>query len=67
MKREELEKTAAKAVGLIAAANGAALPKPGTPDREMIDLAVGLIVDTLALFDRAVVALEKIAAESRKT
>lgn len=67
MKREDLEKTAAKAIALISKSSGAPVPAPGTPDREMVGLAVGLLVDTLSLLDRAVVALERIAAESRKT
>lgn len=61
MKREELQKVADKIVGAVATANGAALPKPGTPDREIVDLAVGLVVDTLSLLERAVVAIETIA------
>lgn len=62
MKREDLAKLADQAFALIAKEDGNSLPNPGTPQREMIDLGVKLLVDTLSLLDRAVVALEKIAA-----
>ena len=66
MKREDLEKMAAQVVALVAKETAGDVPKPGTPQREMMDLGIKLAVDTLSLFDRAVVALEKIAAESRR-
>jgi len=63
MKRQELEAMAAEAYAIIEKSEDGSLPKPGTPPRLMADLLIRLAIDTLSLLDRAVVALEKIAAE----